>query len=236
MGRNNHSFEEIRDIHNLEYIEGDHDSSGGSNDYANDDGALFLNGDYLGHVKGFERNQKSGKDKDDFSSMHQKHNLKKHFTGSSFNTIYDVGGAINKRFSDSYADGGDDGEGDKEPYQTLEKSPEHIALQDEYGDGAFPELSSAADSYDAAFNRATEAGREMSAGDYLRQRSDDKKRWITNRFMPYMDTKNELARHEQHHAASNAISRAAAAGLKPPELGDPMEMYKRMREDIEDIG
>ncbi len=83
MGRNKNNsdptFEEIRDIHNLEFRDGDHSSSGGSNDYANDDGALFLNGDYLGHVKNFDRNQSSGADKDDFSSMYQKHNLKKHF-------------------------------------------------------------------------------------------------------------------------------------------------------------
>ena len=70
----------------------------------------------------------------------------------------------------------------------------------------------------------------------MRQTSDDKKGWITNLFMPYVQGKNELGRHEQHHAASNAIDRAAHAGIEPPELGDPMDSYDRFKEDIESIG
>ena len=237
MGRNKKNsdptFEEIRDIHNLEFREGDHSSSGGSNEYANDDGALFLNGDYLGHVKDYERQQKDGEDTDDFSSMYQKSNLKKAADVSSFNTIYDVGVGINKRFSGSKADGG---EGDEGPVEPRQKSEEHIALEGEYGEGAFPELTSATDSYNSAFKNATDAGREMTSGDYIRQRADDKRGWVTNRFMPHLSTKNELARHEQHHAASNAIDRIFAAGVEPPSLSDPMDIYDRMRDDIEDIG
>lgn len=126
-------------------------------------------------------------------------------------------------------------EADQGPYEMTEKSDRHKELENEYGEGAFPAMSSAVDSYNTAFDAATAAGRDMSAGDMLRQRADDKKSWITGQFMPYMSTKNELARHESHHAASNAIARAAEAGVKPPELGDPMESYEKFKEDIENI-
>ena len=54
--------------------------------------------------------------------------------------------------------------------------------------------------------------------------------------MPWLDNKNELARYEQQHAASTAIDRAVEAGVEPPQLGDPMDMYDQMKDDIEDIG
>jgi hypothetical protein len=133
-----------------------------------------------------------------------------------------------------------DGEGDTgptdDPYSPSEKSEEHLQAEADYGDGDFPEMTSAADSYQSAFDKAVAAGREMDSGDYLRQRSDDKKSWVTNRFMPYLSNKNELGRHEQHHAASNAIDRAVEAGVEPPSLSDPMDIYDKMKEDIEDIG
>lgn len=132
--------------------------------------------------------------------------------------------------------GKDKGEGDEEPYAPREKSEEHQAAEEAYGDGAYPETTSATDSYNAAFNAAAEAGQELTAGDYLRQRSDDKKGWITNRFMPWLDNKNELARYEQQHAASTAIDRAVEAGVEAPSLNDPMDMYDQMKDDIEDIG
>jgi hypothetical protein len=237
MGRDR-TFEEIRDIHNLEFRDGDHSSKGGSNDYANDDGAIFINDEYLGHVKDFDRNQSSGKDNDDFSSMYQKHNLKKHFDGSSFNTIYDVGGAMQNRWGDRVAKSkdDDDGEGDKEPFEPLEKSDRHLELEEAYGDGAYPSLSKAQDSYDAAFNRATEAGREMNSGDYLRQRADDKREWVTDKYMPYLQTKNELSRHEGNYSAKNAIAEIGAMDINLPEYTDPMEWYNAMKDDLEDVG
>lgn len=235
MGRDR-TFEEIRDIHNLEFIEGNHKPNGNDSGVANDDGAIFLGGEYLGHVKDYDRQQRSGKDTDDFSSMHQKHNLKKHFTGSSFNTIWDVGGAMNNRWGDRIKSDDDDGEGDKEPYEPIEKSERHQELEDEYGDGAFPALTSAQDSYDKAFNRATEAGREMEGTDYLRQRADDKREWVTDKYMPYLQTKNELARHESHHSAKDAIGELGHMDLNLGEFMDPMEWYKKMKDDIEDVG
>ena len=130
---------------------------------------------------------------------------------------------------------GEGSEADEGPYEMTEKSDRHKELENEYGEGAFPAMSSAVDSYNTAFDAATAAGRDMSAGDMLRQRADDKKSWITGKFMPYMSTKNELARHESHHAASNAIARAAHAGVEPPVLKNPMEDYDKFREDIENI-
>ena len=127
-------------------------------------------------------------------------------------------------------------EADQGPYEMTEKSDRHKELENEYGEGAFPAMSSAVDSYNTAFDAATAAGRDMSAGDMLRQRADDKKTWITDKFMKFMGTKNELARHENYHAASNAIDRIFEAGVKAPELSDPMEYYEKFKRDIEDIG
>ena len=126
-------------------------------------------------------------------------------------------------------------EADQGPYEMTEKSDRHKELVGEYGDGAFPPMSSAVNSYNQAFDAAAAAGRDMSAGDMLRYSAANKKAWITGEFMPYMSTKNELARHESHHAASNAIDRAFAAGVKAPELSDPMEYYEKFKRDIEEI-
>ena len=166
--------------------------------------------------------------------------------GGNFSSMSDISASSDYRFDKSMAEmrsqgggggGGDGGgEADQEPYAPREKSDAHVAAEAAYGDGSFPETNSAADSYNTAFDNATEAGRDMTAGDLMRQTSDDKKDWITNRFMPYVSNKNELGRHDQHHAASNAIDRAAYAGMKPPELGDPMDAYDEFKKDIDNIG
>ena len=163
--------------------------------------------------------------------------------GGSFSSHSDMMGSSDYRFDKNMAQmrsqGGGDGspgEADKEPYSPREKSEQHLQAEADYGDGSFPETNSAVDSYNTAFNNATEAGRDMTAGDLLRQTSADNKDWITNRFMPYIGNKNELARHEQHHAASDAIGYADHVGVKPPELGDPMDAYNRFKEDIDNIG
>ena len=224
------NFDSIRDTYGLDFQEGYKGTASKDSDtgVANDDGAIFLNDQYLGHVKGFERNQQDGLDDDSLGGIKNLGSLKDAHTGSNFNTIYDSGNVINQLHGESEADQG--------PYEMSEKSDRHKELEDEYGEGAFPAMSSAVDSYNTAFDNATAAGRDMSAGDMLRQRADDKKEWITNRFMPYMSTKNELARHESHHAASNAIGRAAHVGMKLPELADAMKSYDRFKEDIENIG
>ena len=158
--------------------------------------------------------------------------------GGKYSNHNDING-VNKYWKDKAASKSEDSadpEADQEPYTPREKSDEHLAAEEAHGDGSFPETNSAADSYNTAFNNATEAGRDMTAGDLMRQTSDDKKDWITNRFMPYLSNKNELARHDQHHAASNAIDRAAHAGIEPPELSDPMDYYEKFKGDIGDIG
>ena len=168
--------------------------------------------------------------------------------GGNFSSMSDISASSDYRFDKSMAqmrsqggggDGGGNGggEADQEPFSPREQSDEHVAAEAAYGDGSFPAMPSAVDSYNATFDNVTAAGRNQpTAGDFLRQQAADKKGWITNRFMPYMSNKNELARHEQHWAASNAIDRAAHAGMKPPELSDPMDSYDKFKEDIEDIG
>lgn len=172
--------------------------------------------------------------------MHKTHTNRME-NGGKYSNYNDING-VNKYWKDkaaskqseSIADGSP--EADQEPFTPREKSDDQVAAEADHGDGSMPGTNSAADSYNTAFNNATEAGRDMSAGDLMRQTSDDKKSWINNRFMPYMSNKNELARHESNYAASNAIDRAEYAGMKPPELGDPMDSYDKFKEDIENIG
>jgi hypothetical protein len=223
-------FDSIRDTYGLDFQEGYKGTASKDSDtgVANDDGAIFLNDQYLGHVKDYERNQKEGLDDDMLGGIKNLGSLKDAHTGSNFNTIYDAGNVINQLHG-SEADSG--------PYEMSEKSDRHQELEDEYGDGKFPSFDgySAVDSYNTAKDNAIAAGREMTAGDLLRTSADAKRGWLTEEFMPYMSTKNELARHESHHAASNAISRAAAAGVAPPDLMDPMEYYEKFKEDIENV-
>ena len=163
--------------------------------------------------------------------------------GGSFSSHSDMMSSSDYRFDKNMSEmrsqggGGDSaGEADKEPFSPREKSEQHQQAEADYGDDSFPETNSAVDSYNTAFNNAAEAGRDMTAGDLMRHTSDDKESWITNRFMPYISNKNELARHESNYAASNAIGRADHAGMKPPELANAMKSYDRFKEDIENIG
>lgn len=172
--------------------------------------------------------------------MHKTHTNRME-NGGKYSNHNDING-VNKYWKDkaaskqseSIADGSP--EADQEPFTPQEKSDEHVAAEADYGDGSFPESNSAADSYNTAFNNATEAGRDMTAGDLMRQTSDDKMDWVTNRFMPYVSGQNKLGRHEQHHAASNAIGRAAHAGMEPPSLSDPMDSYNKYKDDLDSIG
>ena len=221
-------FDSIRDTYGLDFQKDYKGTASKDSDtgVANDDGAIFLNDQYLGHVKGFERNQQDGLDDDSLGGIKNLGSLKDAHTGSNFNTIYDAGNVINQLHGS---------EADEGPYEMTEKSDRHKELEGEYGEGAFPPMPSAVDSYNEAFDATAAAGREMSAGDMLRYSAANKKAWITGEFMPYLSTKNELARHEQHHAAINAIDRAFEAGVKAPELSDPMEAYEKFKRDIEDI-
>jgi hypothetical protein len=128
-----------------------------------------------------------------------------------------------------------DGDGDPGPEETsdpLEQSSRHEELANT--PNTYPGLTNAQDSYNSAFNQATEAGRDMESGDYLRQRADDKREWVTDKYMPYLQTKNELARHEGNYAAKNAIHEMQ--DLEVADYTDPMDWYNKMKDDLEDVG
>ena len=74
----------------------------------------------------------------------------------------------------------------------------------------------------------------MEAGDYLRQRADDKREWVTDKYMPYLQTKNELSRHESNYASKNAINEMQ--DLEIADYSDPMDWYNKMKDDLEDVG
>ena len=74
----------------------------------------------------------------------------------------------------------------------------------------------------------------MTAGDYLRQRADDKKAGV-GRFTDYLVDKNTLAAHESHQASMNAIDKAGYHELNPPTLIDPGDLYDRYKGDIDDL-
>jgi len=226
------NYDEIRNRYGLEFKEGNHKPNGNSSGVANDEGAIFLHGDYLGHVKDYDRQQKKGLDTDNLSGIKNLDGLKSDFTGSNFNTIWDAAGVINKRYD------APEEEEEKDPFQPRDKSEDHLQAEKDYlshYEGGNPWApSSAVESYNSAFNNAKEAGREMTAQDYLMQRADDKKSQVANRFMPYLADKNELARHEQHHAWSTALDRAIYNGVKPPELNDPYKIYEKYKKDLDE--
>lgn len=129
----------------------------------------------------------------------------------------------------------DKGDGDSGPEETpepIEQSERHQELANTSNN--YPGLTSAQDSYDTAFNRTAEAGRDMEAGDYLRQRADDKREWVTDKYMPYLQTKNELSRHESNYASKNAINEMQ--DLEIADYSDPMDWYNKMKDDLEDVG
>ena len=126
----------------------------------------------------------------------------------------------------------------KEPFQPVEKSEDHLEAEanyDKHFENGNPwDTTSAVQSYETAFARAAASGRELSAGDYLRQRADDKKGGV-NRFTHFLKDSNTLGAHEGHRAAMNAIKRADHVGLQPPELIDPGDLYDKYKKDIDDV-
>ena len=126
----------------------------------------------------------------------------------------------------------------KEPFEPVGKSDDHKAAEENYDkhfeDGNPWDTTSAVDSYQSAFDRVTSAGKEMNAGEYLRQRADDKKGGV-NRFTHYLTDHNTLASHESHRASMNAIKKAKYEGLEPPALVDPGDLYDKYKGDIDSI-
>ena len=127
---------------------------------------------------------------------------------------------------------------EKEPFEPVEKSEDHLEAEanyDKHFENGNPwDTTSAVDSYETAFARAAAGGRELTAGDYLRQRADDKKGGV-GRFTHYLKDSNTLAAHEGNRAAKTAIKRAEYEGLNPPELIDPGDLYDKYKGDIDDI-
>ena len=74
----------------------------------------------------------------------------------------------------------------------------------------------------------------MTAGDYLRERTDDKKGGV-NRFTDYLTDHNTLASHESNRASQNAINKAEYEELNPPGLLNPSDLYDRYKGDIDSI-
>ena len=126
----------------------------------------------------------------------------------------------------------------KEPFEPVGKSDDHKAAEENYDkhfeDGNPWDTTSAVDSYQSAFDRATAAGQDMTAGDYLRQRADDKKGGV-NRFTHYLTDHNTLASHESHRSSMNAIKKAEYEDLEPPALVEPGNLYDRYKGDIDSI-
>ena len=128
---------------------------------------------------------------------------------------------------------------EKGEFEPVGKSDDHKTAEENYdkhfdGDGNPWDTTSAVDSYQTAFDRATAAGKELTAGDYLRQRADDKKGGV-NRFNHYLTDHNTLASHESHRGSMNAIKKAKHEGLEPPSLIDPGDLYDRYKGDIDSI-
>ena len=127
----------------------------------------------------------------------------------------------------------------KEPFEPVGKTDDHKTAEENYDknfeDGNPWDTTSAVDSYQSAFDRAVAAGNDMTAGDYLRQRTDDKKGGV-NRFTNYLTDHNTLASHESHRASMNAIKKAEYEGLEPPALVDPGDLYNKYKGDIDSIG
>ena len=135
-------------------------------------------------------------------------------------------------------DGGVDAAETKEPFEPVGKTDDHKTAEANYDkhfeDGNPWDTTSAVDSYKSAFDRATAAGQDMTAGDYLRQRADDKKGGV-NRFTHYLTDHNTLASHESHRSSMNAIKKAEYEDLEPPALVDPGNLYDRYKGDIDSI-
>ena len=235
--------EQIRNNYGLSFNE-DHSKNGGGYDSEHggrSDGAIFSTstGEYIGSIDGFKPKDDSGYASginsferiEDYGVEHGLTNKRK-----KWNSMNDVSGAINDVWM---ANEVKTEEAEKEPFEPVGKSDDHKTAEENYdkhfdGDSNPWDTTSAVDSYQSAFDRVTAAGKEMNAGEYLRQRADDKKGGV-NRFTHYLTDHNTLASHEGHRAAMNAIKKAGHVGLEPPALLDPGDLYDRYKDDIDSI-
>lgn len=155
--------------------------------------------------------------------------------GSDLSSTGDMKGALLTLWNGGGAAAAEE---DEKEFEPVGKSEDHQLAEDNYDkhfeDGNPWDTTSATDSYQSAFDRVTNAGKEMTAGDYLRQRADDKKGGV-NRFTHYLTDHNTLAAHESHRASMNAIKKAKHVGLEPPTLTDPGELYGKYKSDIDSV-
>ena len=158
--------------------------------------------------------------------------------GSQLSSTGDMRGALLTLWN---GDGGGNAENKTlDDYTDRAKDEDHLAAEDAYKDnyknGNPWAATSAVDSYKSAFDRATAAGKDMTANDYLMQRADDKKGGV-NRFIGYLGDKNTLANEEQNYAFENFMDKAKHLDFKgPPTLNDPSEAYDKYKNDIDSIG
>ena len=125
-------------------------------------------------------------------------------------------------------------------YTDKGKDEDHLAAEDDYKDnfkdGNPSAATSAADSYQSAFDRAAAAGKDMTPNDYLTTLAGNKKMGV-NRFIGYLGDKNRLANEEQNYASGNFMDQAKYLDFKgPPTLNDPSEAYDKYKNDIDSIG
>ena len=240
------SAEQIRDQFGFSFNE-DHAKTAGAWDWDVDhggrsDGAIFNRetGDYIGTINNFSPKDDSGyasgisqfEAVQDYGIEHGlSHKRKK------WNSMNDVSGAVNDILMQKAE--APEQEAPKEPFEPVGKSDDHKTAEANYDkhfqNGNPWDTTSAVDSYQSAFDRVAAAGREMNAGEYLRQRADDKKGGV-NRFTHYLTDHNTLASHESHRASMNAIKKAGHVGLEPPALIDPDDLYNKYKGDIDSIG
>ena len=239
------SAEQIRDQFGFSYNE-KHAKNGGGYDSEHggrSDGAIYnINtGEYIGTIDNFSPKDDSGYAKgigkfesvQDYGIEHGLTNKRK-----KWNSMNDVSGAVNDILMQSEPE-------PEAPPKTLDdytdraKDEDHLAAEDAYKDnyknGNPWAATSAVDSYKSAFDRATAAGKDMTANDYLMQRADDKKGGV-NRFIGYLGDKNTLANEEQNYAFENFMDKAEHLDFKgPPTLNDPSEAYDKYKNDIDSI-
>jgi len=154
--------------------------------------------------------------------------------GSDLSSTGDMKGALLTLWN-----GGDAEKKTLDDYTDRPKDEDHLAAEDAYQEnfknGNPWAATSAVDSYQTAFDRATAAGKSMTANDYLMQRADDKKGGV-NRFIGYLGDKNRLANEEQNYASENFMDKAKHLDFQgPPELDDPYDTYSKYKSDIDSI-
>ena len=129
--------------------------------------------------------------------------------------------------------GGNQAEADVAPPEPREQSEAHSQAVQQFTGGT-TEADDAQSNYNGHFSNTVAEGLGLPSLGYLNNLADAKKTEYNNRFQ-HMVKKNNLAGHEMHHAAMNAIDQAVYHGIKPTELSNPKDMYDDYKSDISEI-